>query len=159
MAAPRLRWKPKARCGLIPCLSPCSARPTGLTACPMVACMLIDYKTGTPPTKPQQEAYEKQLLLAAAAMAERGGFADLGPSEVARISYVGLGAGSKVEETEIDETVTGKVWEGLIRLITRYLARETGYTARRAVFEDRYPGDYDHLARYGEWQMSDRCDP
>ena len=92
-------------------------------------------------------------------MAERGGFADLGPSEVARISYVGLGAASKVEETEIDETVTGKVWEGLIRLITRYLARETGYTARRAVFEDRYPGDYDHLARYGEWQMSDRATP
>ncbi|HCZ01112.1 MAG: double-strand break repair protein AddB [Rhodobacterales bacterium RIFCSPHIGHO2_02_FULL_62_130] len=120
--------------------------------------LLIDYKTGTPPTKPQQEAYEKQLLLAAA-MAERGGFADLGPSEVARISYVGLGAASKVEETEIDETVTGKVWEGLIRLITRYLARETGYTARRAVFEDRYPGDYDHLARYGEWQMSDRATP
>jgi double-strand break repair protein AddB len=120
--------------------------------------LLIDYKTGTPPTKAQQEAYEKQLLLAAA-MAERGGFADLGPSEVARISYVGLGAGSKVEETEIDETVTGRVWEGLVRLITRYLARETGYTARRAVFEDRFEGDYDHLARYGEWQMSDRAAP
>lgn len=119
---------------------------------------LIDYKTGTPPTKAQQETYEKQLLLAAA-MAERGGFADLGPSEVARISYVGLGAGNKVEETEIDETVTGKVWEGLVRLITRYLSRETGYTARRAVFEDRITGDYDHLARYGEWQMSDRAHP
>jgi RecB family exonuclease len=120
--------------------------------------LLIDYKTGTPPTKAQQETYEKQLLLAAA-MAERGGFADLGPSEVARISYVGLGAGNKVEETEIDETVTGKVWEGLVRLITRYLSRETGYTARRAVFEDRITGDYDHLARYGEWQMSDRAHP
>ena len=38
---------------------------------------LIDYKTGTPPTEAQQESFEKQLLLAAA-MAERGGFAELG---------------------------------------------------------------------------------
>jgi hypothetical protein len=48
-------------------------------------------------------------------------------------------------------------WDKLITLISRYLSRATGYTARRAVFEDRFPGDYDHLARYGEWQMSDRA--
>ncbi len=119
---------------------------------------LIDYKTGSPPSKAQQEAYEKQLLLAAA-MAERGGFAELGPSEVALISYIGLGAGAKLEETVITDAVTEKVWAGLITLITRYGRHETGYTARRAVFEDRFAGDYDHLARYGEWQMSDRAAP
>ena len=32
-------------------------------------------------------------------------------------------------------------------------------TARREVFEDRRAGDYDHLARYGEWQMTDRANP
>ena len=120
--------------------------------------LLIDYKTGTPPTKAQQDAYEKQLLLAAA-MAARGGFADLGPSDVSLISYIGLGSGAKLEETEITPEVSGNVWNGLIRLISRYQAHETGYTARRAVFEDRFEGDYDHLARYGEWQMSDRAVP
>ena len=32
-------------------------------------------------------------------------------------------------------------------------------TARRALFEQRYDGDYDHLSRYGEWQTSDAALP
>ncbi|MEH7829301.1 double-strand break repair protein AddB [Gemmobacter denitrificans] len=114
---------------------------------------IIDYKTGTPPTQKQQAQFDKQLLLAAA-MAERGGFDRLGPREVARISYVGLGSKPKIEATEITPAITGKVWEDLHRLIARYMQRDTGYTARRAVFESRFPGDYDHLARFGEWDMT-----
>lgn len=119
---------------------------------------ILDYKTGTPPTKKQQEQFDKQLLLAAA-MAERGGFRQLGPREVARISYIGLGSNPKIETTEMTEAITGKVWEDLHRLVTRYLTRGTGYTARRAVFESRFPGDYDHLARFGEWEMTDKAKP
>ncbi|MFT4151763.1 MAG: double-strand break repair protein AddB [Paracoccaceae bacterium] len=119
---------------------------------------LIDYKTGTPPSEEQQKKFDKQLLLAAA-MAERGGFAALGPREVARITYLGMGAGNKKVQTDLTPALTGAVWEGLVRLITRYMARDQGYAARRAVFEDRFPGDYDHLARHGEWQMSDRAVP
>jgi len=39
------------------------------------------------------------------------------------------------------------------------MRRETGYAARRAVFEARIAGDYDHLARAGEWEMSDPSAP
>ena len=119
---------------------------------------LIDYKSGTPPTKKQQDHYDKQLLLAAA-MAERGGFAGIGPAEVAEISYIGLGAGEKAVETEITPEITGAEWDRFVTLITRYHRRTTGYTARRAVFEDRIEGDYDHLSRLGEWEMSDRAVP
>ena len=118
---------------------------------------LVDYKTGTPPTKAQQEAFEKQLLLAAA-MAERGGFADLGPVEVARITYVGLGSGEKAVETEIDQALLAEQWARFTQLIQAYAKVETGYVARRAVFETRFKLDYDHLARFGEWQMSDRAE-
>jgi ATP-dependent helicase/nuclease subunit B len=117
---------------------------------------IIDYKTGTPPTEAQQKAYDKQLLLAAA-MAERGGFTALGLADVDRITYVGLGSNPKIVETAITPAITSAVWEGLLRLIARYMMPSVGYTARRAVFEDRYPGDYDHLARYGEWNMTDRA--
>ncbi|MBC7737107.1 MAG: double-strand break repair protein AddB [Candidatus Saccharibacteria bacterium] len=117
---------------------------------------LVDYKTGTPPTKAQQEAFDKQLLLAAA-MAERGGFADLGPVEVARISYLGLGSGDKAVETEIDDTLLAEQWARFTQLITAYADQTTGYVARRAVFESRFPLTYDHLSRFGEWQMSDRA--
>jgi RecB family exonuclease len=119
---------------------------------------LFDYKTGTPPTESQQEAYEKQLRLTAA-MVERGGFADLGPCEVAGFSYVGLGSTPKTIETAREEIDLDQEWARFIGLITRYRLASTGYTARRAVFSDRIEGDYDHLARYGEWQMTDRAEP
>ena len=117
---------------------------------------LIDYKNGTPPSTAQQEVFDKQLLLAAA-MAERGGFAEAGRAEVARITYIGLGAGEKAVETEIDSAKLDAQWARFCLLIDRYDQRSTGYAARSAVFETRYTRDYDHLSRFGEWQMSDRA--
>jgi RecB family exonuclease len=119
---------------------------------------LFDYKTGNPPSEPQQESYEKQLRLTAA-MVERGGFTELGPCEVAGFSYVGLGSTPKTIETAREEIDLDQEWARFIGLITRYRLASTGYTARRAVFSDRIEGDYDHLARYGEWQMTDRAEP
>lgn len=119
---------------------------------------LIDYKTGSPPTKDQQRQFAKQLLLAAV-MAERGAFAGIDPQEVARISYVGLGAGQKAETTTRDGFDLTREWNGLKRLLGRYLRRETGYAARRALFETRFEGDYDQLSRFGEWEMSMHAEP
>ena len=53
------------------------------------------------------------------------------------------------------EELVGKVWEGLHRLIGRYMQPSTGYTARRALFSTRDEGDYEHLSRFGEWDMTD----
>lgn len=117
---------------------------------------LIDYKTGTPPTKAQQTVFDLQLHLAAA-MAERGGFG-LHPTEVALISYIGLGAGEKVEETPLTPEDINAIWARFVSLIQAYSDPKTGYTSRRAVFDTRYPGDYDHLARFGEWDMTDRAE-
>jgi double-strand break repair protein AddB len=119
---------------------------------------LIDYKTGSAPKAAQQKQYAKQLLLAAV-MADRGGFAELGPSDVSKISYIGLGTSEDVVDTDITEQLLTEHWEKLLKLISRYLRRATGYSARRAVFETRHPGDYDHLSRFGEWEMSDRAVP
>lgn len=115
---------------------------------------IIDYKTGTPPTKAQQDHFEKQLLLAAA-MAERDGFKGAEGALVDRISYVGLGTNPKVEETLITPAITDAVWNGLRALIAAYRDPAKGYTARRAVLKERFPGDYDHLSRYGEWETTD----
>ena len=114
---------------------------------------ILDYKTGTPPTQAMQKAFDKQLLLAAA-MAERDGFKGLEASEVARITYIGLGTSPKIEETEITPALTAEVWEGLHELIGHYAHEAAGYTARRAVQKERFEGDYDHLSRYGEWDTT-----
>jgi double-strand break repair protein AddB len=115
---------------------------------------VIDYKTGTPPTEEMQERFDKQLLLIAA-MIHHGAFPDLRGSEVARISYVGLGSSPKIVETEITEPLIARVWEGLYRLIGSYSRRDRGYTARRALFSAREGGDYDQLSRFGEWELTD----
>ncbi|NBE07292.1 double-strand break repair protein AddB [Paragemmobacter ruber] len=119
---------------------------------------IIDYKTGTPPTAAMQKAFDKQLLLAAA-MAERDAFKGLEASEVARITYVGLGTNPKVEETEITPAITAEAWAGLHALIAHYSHHGAGYTARRAVQKERFEGDYDHLSRHGEWDTTDHPHP
>lgn len=114
---------------------------------------LIDYKTGTPPTKKQQAAFDLQLHLAAA-MAERGGFGT--PAEVGLISYIGL-SGDKAIDTPLTTAEIDEIWERFVKLIRAYQGEKQGYTARRAVFEARFPGDYDHLSRFGEWDMTDKA--
>ena len=135
-----------------------TAKPDRIDLLPDGRLHILDYKTGTPPTKKQQAQFDKQLPLEAA-RAERRGFQGLQTAEGAKISYIGLGTSPKIEETALDPEMLGKVWEDLHRLIGRYLSAEQGYASRRAMFGERFPGDYDHLARFGEWEMSDPPEP
>lgn len=135
-----------------------TAKPDRIDLDPDGTLHVMDYKTGTPPTVAQQEHFDKQLLLEAA-MAERGAFAALGPLPVSRITYIGLGSTPKEVSTEMTEGLADDAWVDLGKLIGRYGRHDQGYIARRAVFEERFPGDYDHLARFGEWEMSDGSVP
>lgn len=119
---------------------------------------LIDYKTGAPPSEEQQRVFAKQLLLAAA-MAENGGFGALGPMPVSKISYVGVKDDLKIVETALGSEEVAEVWAGLQRLIGAYARKGQGYTSRRAMFETNLASDYDHLARFGEWDLSDTPKP
>lgn len=119
---------------------------------------LIDYKTGTPPKAKEQAAFEKQLLLTAL-MAENGAFESLGAAEVARTLYIGLKAPDAPEAMEITPQVLAEVQARFHHLIAQYAKRSTGYISRRALQRDEEDRDYDHLARFGEWQMSDVAVP
>ncbi|MCU0900600.1 MAG: double-strand break repair protein AddB [Cypionkella sp.] len=119
---------------------------------------LIDYKTGSPPSEKEQKAFAKQLHLAAL-LAEDGGFKGLGAQAVTKITYVGLGASGKITQDDITEEKMTEVRKGLYHLIGSYARRTQGYVSRRAVFTERFPGDYDHLARFGEWEMTDAPQP
>jgi RecB family exonuclease len=115
---------------------------------------LIDYKTGAPPTKAQQKHFDKQLFLTAA-MAEGGGFKGLDPAEVAKLSYVGLKAELAEETTDLQPGEVAAVWAEFNRLMASYARPDQGYTARRALESVRDASDYDHLSRFGEWDMTD----
>lgn len=115
---------------------------------------LIDYKTGAPPTKAQQKHFDKQLFLTAA-MAEGGGFRGLDPAEVAKLSYVGLKADLDIETSDLQPGEVAEVWAEFGRMMASYARPGQGYTARRALESVRDTSDYDHLSRFGEWDMTD----
>jgi ATP-dependent helicase/nuclease subunit B len=130
-----------------------NGRPDRIDLLPDGRLHILDYKTGAPPSVPQQRHFDKQLLLLAI-MAEHGAFADVGRAEVAKVSYLGLGPSPKAVATDITPEFLGEVWEGLHRLITRYMQPDKGYPARRAMQKEADTGDYDHLSRFGEWDQS-----
>ena len=131
-----------------------SAKPDRIDVLPDGRVEVIDYKTGKPPSAEEQRSFAKQLLLEAA-MVERGGFEALGARHAASILYIGLGSPPKVVQTVMDASITARVWAELNQLINCYQRREQGYLARRAMHGVDYPGDYDQLSRFGEWQISD----
>jgi len=119
---------------------------------------IYDYKTGAPPSVKEQASFDKQLLLEAA-LAERAGFGRIGPAQVARAVFIGLGSDPKELEAPLATEPPDKVWDEFHALIAAYMEPEQGYTARRAPRNAADVGDYDQLARAGEWDMTDPAEP
>lgn len=121
---------------------------------PQGRALIYDYKTGAPPTPKEQVHFDKQLLLEAA-MAERGGFDDLGTLPVRQAAYIGMGAPPRVVEAPLGETTTARIIAELGELIAAYAAPDRGYVSRRFLQKEKDRGDFDQLARFGEWDMTD----
>jgi ATP-dependent helicase/nuclease subunit B len=134
------------------------AKPDRIDVLPDGRLRVIDYKTGALPTNAQQKVFDIQLLLAAC-MAERGAFGPHLPTEVASIVYIGLGASPSVLETLITPDLTAAAWANLERLLLAYAQPGQGYASRRALVKEGDFGRYDHLARFGEWTMTDPAVP
>ncbi len=120
-----------------------------------------DYKSGSPPTLKQVRAFDKQLPLEAA-MAERGAFPGLPAAPVTAMTYIALGASGADREIPVEDEgarLPDRAFEELHALIGAYAVRDRGYTARRAAETVRFEGDYDHLARLGEWDLTDEAVP
>ncbi|MDJ1009434.1 MAG: double-strand break repair protein AddB [Paracoccaceae bacterium] len=116
---------------------------------------IYDYKSGRLPTAKEIRFFDRQLLLEAV-MVEAGAFEVLGAATAAEIGHIGLGASADVRRYALDGSgepgfETETVLAEFRRLIAAYLSSEQGFAARRAMETVRYEGDYDHLARYGEW--------
>lgn len=115
---------------------------------------IYDYKSGQIPTAKQTLHFDKQLLLEAG-IAAQGGFAALGPRDTSAMTYVGLGRDAKVQTLSEDKETVAQAWAKLTQLVARYLDPAQGYTARRAMMTSDETSDYDHLSRFGEWELSD----
>ena len=115
---------------------------------------IYDYKTGAAPAKDQQKHFDKQLLLEAA-MAELQGFGQLVPNPVAGAYYLSLNTDPKEVAAPLDDEPVEKVWSEFEALIAAYLDEGKSFPSRRAMFTKDMQGDYDQLARFGEWDITD----
>ncbi len=112
--------------------------------------LIYDYKTGAVPTGPQQEKFDKQLLLEAA-MVERGAFEAVGSKTVAGATFIGVNAAMKNVDAPLKKQPPDQVWAELETLFASWQKPDRGYTARLALFSKTDHSPYDHLSRYGEW--------
>ncbi|WP_157982024.1 double-strand break repair protein AddB [Oceanicella sp. SM1341] len=114
---------------------------------------ILDYKTGSPPTKPQMRAYARQLWLEAA-IARAGGFSGIPRAEVSELVYIGLpasGTEGKVEQVVLGPGELAEDWQRFVEMMARFDDPDTPYTARLRPDFLSYGSDYDHLSRKGEW--------
>tara|TARA_R110002020_G_scaffold475452_3_gene710227 strand:- start:48075 stop:51023 length:2949 start_codon:yes stop_codon:yes gene_type:complete len=119
---------------------------------------IYDYKTGNPPTDKQQKHFDKQLLIEAA-MVEEGAFKAIGAAPVSRATFIGLGNPPVERDAPLMEEPPAVVLENLRKLLAAYLDPVQGFTARRMMEKVVFAGEFDHLARYGEWDASDPAQP
>jgi ATP-dependent helicase/nuclease subunit B len=132
---------------------------------------IVDYKTGAPPSPKQVLSLSPQLLLEAV-IALAGGFSDVPEGGIARLDYYrvsGTGEGGEIKPvgTRKASARTGKpeitlpqaielTRQRVTTLIYAYRDSNRPYLSRTRPAESaRFIGDYDHLARVGEWSIGE----
>jgi len=118
--------------------------------------VIVDHKTGTPPSKREVAAgYAPQLPLEAAMIAA-GAFDDVPPGSVTGLEYWRLG-GRRDQPGEVrpvaddPEDLARRALAGLTALVTLYARPDTPYPARPVPDVAPRYSDYEHLARVREW--------
>jgi ATP-dependent helicase/nuclease subunit B len=116
---------------------------------------VVDYKTGRLPDRTEVVTGLAPQLPLEAAMVEAGAFEEVGRAAVAELLFWQLrgdeSGGEERRAASLDPAeLAGHALAGLSRLIAHYDRPQTAYQARPKP-EVAWRGDYDHLARRGEW--------
>ncbi|MBZ9676655.1 double-strand break repair protein AddB [Mesorhizobium sp. ES1-1] len=122
---------------------------------------ILDYKTGSSPSKAQAHTLLAPQLALEGALLRRGAFRDLGAREPSQLAFIRLKPNGEVFEESILEhnrqprtaaDLAEEAWARLEKLLIHYADPETGYLSRALPFrEGETDGAYDHLARVLEW--------
>ena len=88
-------------------------------------------------------------------MLTRGAFAKVGAMPVADAAFLGINKDMKTVPAPLEDTPPDQVWDEFGTLLHKWQQRSRGYTARMAMFTTKDISDFDHLARFGEWDISD----
>jgi ATP-dependent helicase/nuclease subunit B len=126
--------------------------------------IILDYKTGMPPSEPQIASGLAPQLPLEAAIALAGGFENVPAAEIAELAFVRLRGGSEPGERiplkkHSPAELAARAVAGLTKLVTMFDRAGTPYRSRpRPQFIGRF-GEYDHLARVKEWSAGEAGEP
>ncbi len=118
---------------------------------------VYDYKGASGPTNAQvQNGWAQQLPLQGA-MVAAGAF-DVTARPVSGLIYIKLKGGKDaVEEVPVKEpaTLVANAFDRLTKLLGKYAQEKQPYVSQAMPETVIWEGDYDHLARVGEWEESE----
>src|SRR5690606_31673055 len=124
---------------------------------------IYDFKTGTPQTDRTVFAGLTPQMTLEAAMVRAGAFEDVkegagaSVSDLAWLAIGNIARGkpyqSAVRKGETADDLADRAGAMLATLIAAYDDPSKPYLARARPMMERWPGDYDHLARVREWAL------
>lgn len=118
---------------------------------------IYDYKS-TLPTDKQALLFQQQLPLEAK-MASLGAFLEQTARRAVHLELIGLSKPGQALELDSDPETIEEVWARFLQLVEMYEEPDRGYPSRLRPHKQFDAGDYDHLARRGEWADGDIYEP
>lgn len=119
--------------------------------------VIVDYKTGTPPTNPQVTSLLAPQLPLEATILHGGDFAEIGALTTDTLAYIQFSGGlepGRYQEIKGDiAALVARAEAALIERIARYDEEDSVYLPRVIPLRADTPGDYDHLSRVREWSL------
>ena len=120
---------------------------------------IIDYKSGSIPSKDEiKSGFSPQLTLEAA-MANRRAFAEIKAQATSDAIYIGVGGASsglivqRLSEHSDIEKLSETQFANLQTLLAQYLLPTTAYIPRHNMQREDDDARFDHLSRRREWQL------
>ncbi|WP_446686870.1 double-strand break repair protein AddB [Pseudochelatococcus lubricantis] len=125
--------------------------------------VIVDFKTGAPPSTKQVFAGFAPQMTLEAAMLKRGAFRGVAPCDAPALLYMHATGGREPlldrpvnpprgEERTVEQ-IAEEHFAGLRALLERYFAGNSGFISRPFAEFARREGPYDHLARVREWSV------